>query len=135
MAAPQEPQDRLDWIFDQDPFQLLEELVQSADSQPVRPSDFGPYQILGDAPLGSGAMGDVWLAEEPKADRRVAVKMLRGIADPAQWARREISRLGTLEHQNIARLYNHGVDEHGVPWLAMQYVEGERLDNYWAAKL
>jgi eukaryotic-like serine/threonine-protein kinase len=92
----------------------------------------GPYRLL--AELGSGGMGAVWLAE--RADgalkRKVALKLPRMV-----WAKglaermaRERDILATLEHPNIARLYDAGVDQHGRPYLALQYVEGQPIDVY-----
>jgi serine/threonine-protein kinase len=93
----------------------------------------GPFRLLRE--IGVGGMGAVWLAE--RADgmlrRRVALKLPRlnwdtaGLADRMA---RERDILGDLEHPNIARLYDAGVDAHGRPYLAMEYVEGQPLDAY-----
>lgn len=92
----------------------------------------GPYRLL--QQLGDGGMGSVWLAEraDESIKRRVALKLPRMV-----WARnletrmaRERDILGSLEHPNIARLYDAGVDQLGRPYLALEYVEGERIDAY-----
>jgi len=93
----------------------------------------GPYRLLRE--IGAGGMGAVWLAE--RADgmlrRRVALKLPRLNWDAAGLAERmarERDILGNLEHPNIARLYDAGIDAHGRPYLAMEYVEGRPLDAY-----
>jgi serine/threonine-protein kinase len=122
-------------IFNRDAFEIADQMLGSASTEPIRPNDFDPYRFLPDRdPLGSGAMGDVWLAKEEGVDRLVAIKLLRRTSEPDVWASREIKRLGALEHQLIARLYNHGVLQDGTPWLAMEYVEGESLDKYCRAR-
>lgn len=92
----------------------------------------GPYRLL--QQLGDGGMGSVWLAERSDGTlkRRVALKLPRMV-----WARdlsarmaRERDILGSLEHPHIARLYDAGVDQLGRPFLALEYVEGERIDIY-----
>jgi serine/threonine-protein kinase len=92
----------------------------------------GPYVLVRE--IGRGGMGSVWLAE--RADgafkRRVALKLPRLAWAPALGKRmareREIGAL--LEHANIARLYDAGVDEHGRPYIAMEYIEGQPIDVY-----
>jgi serine/threonine-protein kinase len=120
------------------PFELAQRLIDEAaladSGGPVRPSPFGPYEFPDAEPLGQGAMGDVWLANETDANRRVAIKFLRRAADPDVWLSREIQRLGALEHQFIARLYHHGVLADGTPWLAMEFVDGKHLDQYCREK-
>ena len=93
----------------------------------------GPYRLLRE--IGTGGMSAVWLAE--RADglprRRVALKLPRLAWDTpglAERMTRERDILAKLEHPNIARLYDAGFDEHGRPYLAMEYVEGRPLDVY-----
>ena len=92
----------------------------------------GPYRLVRE--LGRGGMGLVWLAErdDTLTARRVALKLPRvawGDAFAGRLAReREI--LATLEHEHIARLYDAGVDAQGRPYIAMQYVEGEPIDEH-----
>ncbi|MFO1322485.1 MAG: serine/threonine-protein kinase [Burkholderiales bacterium] len=92
----------------------------------------GPYRLLGE--IGTGGMGAVWLAERSDGayERRVALKlphasMGRGLAE--RFAR-ERHILAGLEHPHIARLYDAGVDAHGSPYLALEYVEGLPIDRY-----
>ena len=71
----------------------------------------GPYEIL--APLGAGAMGEVYRARDTKLNRDVALKVLpeRFALDPDRLARfaREAQMLATLNHPNIAAIY--GLEE------------------------
>jgi hypothetical protein len=95
-------------------------------------SEVGPWRLLRE--LGEGGMGSVWLAERADGSlkRQVAVKLprvtwQRGLAERMA---RERDILATLEHPNIARLYDAGVDMHGRPWLALEYVQGRPIDEH-----
>jgi len=93
----------------------------------------GPYQLI--RLLGTGGMAEVWLAQ--RADgafkRRVALK-LPALApsrrDLGQRFARERDILASLEHPNIARLYDAGVDPAGWPYLSMEYVRGAPLTEW-----
>ncbi|MDZ7654026.1 MAG: serine/threonine-protein kinase [Burkholderiaceae bacterium] len=100
-------------------------------------STVGPYRLL--RPLGEGGMGEVWLAERTDLlqQRQVALKLPRLVTGRARLAERlarEREILATLEHPNIARLYDAGLGADGQPWLALEYVEGERIDAWCARK-
>ena len=93
----------------------------------------GPYRLKHE--LGAGGMADVWLAE--RADgaftRDVALKlpmMNRLRRDLAERFARERDILARLEHPHIARLYDAGVSEDGLPYLAMEYVDGLPITQY-----
>ena len=103
----------------------------SADAGAPQPGDIvGPWRLVRE--LGEGGMGSVWLAEraDGQLKRPVALKLPR-----LAWARglaermaRERDILATLEHPNIARLYDAGVDALGRPWMALEFVDGQPLD-------
>jgi serine/threonine-protein kinase len=100
-------------------------------------STVGPYRLL--RPLGEGGMGEVWLAERTDLlqRRQVALKLPRLVTGRARLAERlarEREIVATLEHPNIARLYDAGVSADGQPYLALEYVEGERIDAWCARK-
>ena len=92
----------------------------------------GAYRLL--SQIGQGGMGAVWLAERADGSlkRRVALKLPRlawgaGLAE--RMAReRDIGAL--LEHPNIGRLYDAGVDARGRPFLALEYIDGVPLDRW-----
>jgi serine/threonine-protein kinase len=84
------------------------------------------------ARLGRGGMGEVYLAEDTKLDRQVALKLLpEELADDPERLKRlvrEAKALAALDHPHIVTIFS--VDEdHGVHFLTMAYVEGESLDS------
>lgn len=88
------------------------------------------YRILG--PLGEGGMGRVYLAEDTRLHRKVAIKVLSAVSaeDPVRLARlhREATSLAALNHPNIVTI--HAVEEwQGTPFLAMELVEGRTLED------
>ena len=84
--------------------------------------------------IGRGGMGSVWLAERADGTykRRVALKLprLAWAAGLGKRMARERDIGALLEHPNIARLYDAGVDEHGRPYIAMEYIDGQPIDAY-----
>jgi serine/threonine protein kinase/tetratricopeptide (TPR) repeat protein len=86
------------------------------------------YRILGR--LGSGGMGEVYLAEDQKLGRRVALKLLPPelAQNPQRLARfrREARAVAALNHPNIVTLHSIEEDQ-GVPFLTMERVEGVTL--------
>ena len=91
----------------------------------------GDYEII--SLIGSGGMGEVYLAEDGQLHRKVALKLVRRGMDSEDIIRhfkREEHLLASLNHPNIAQLYGSGVSVDGIPFFAMEYVEGQRLDEY-----
>jgi len=93
----------------------------------------GPYRLLRE--LGQGGMGVVWLAEHTDSNikRPVALKLpMIPLHHPSVAERfaRERDILAKLTHPHIARLYDAGVAEGNQPYLALEYVEGEKIDAY-----
>jgi eukaryotic-like serine/threonine-protein kinase len=93
----------------------------------------GPYRLL--RKLGVGGMGEVWLAERIDGlltQRQVALKLPFGPfrGDLAARIAREREILATLDHPHIARLYDAGVTADGQPFLALEYVDGRRIDRH-----
>lgn len=89
--------------------------------------------------LGEGGMGVVWLAEREVGDvrQRVALKRLgHGIGgeDRHMCFRKEQRILATLNHPNIAHLVDAGIDAAGAPFLAMEYIDGTRIDEWCDAR-
>ena len=93
----------------------------------------GAYRII--RQIGRGGMGSVYLAE--RADdlyrRRVAVKAVTaGLVDEDTLRRFQNERqtLAALDHPNIIKLLDGGTSGDGTPYLVMDYVEGQSIDEY-----
>jgi len=106
--------------------------TSAAESDPTLGMIVGRY-IVTDR-LGTGGMSDVLLASPCDADGPdVAIKLIRqATASPQLHSRLKIERqiLGTLDHPNIARLLDGGNTEGGIPYLVMEYLQGEPIDRY-----
>jgi eukaryotic-like serine/threonine-protein kinase len=93
----------------------------------------GPYRLLRE--IGRGGMGAVYLAERADAEfhKRVALKLVKRGMDTDEVLLRfryERQILASLEHPNIARLYDGGAAADGRPYLVMEHVEGEPITRY-----
>ena len=103
----------------------------AAAARSAAPIAFGVYRVV--RSIGQGGMGEVWLAErnDGEFDQRVAVKRLT-YPTPGllQRFRQERQILAAFEHPNIARLIDGGLDADGIPYLAMEYVEGVPITDY-----
>ncbi len=96
----------------------------------------GPFLI--EKELGAGAMGAVYLASYVKTGQKVAIKVMApnmGSANPNALARfeREANILKQLRHPNIVRLFGVGKFQ-GMPYYAMEYIQGETLDRTMARR-
>jgi len=104
-----------------------------SDDEQHKGQRFGHYTII--RAIGHGGMGVVFLAERTDGEfhQRVALKLVRQtIADPAAEKRFRSEReiLASLNHPYIAQLHDGGVSEAGIPYFAMEYVEGMQLLEY-----
>jgi len=93
----------------------------------------GPYELV--ELIGAGGMGEVYKAvrADEQFRQQVAIKLVRGGYDTQQVLARfkgERQILATLVHPNIARLLDGGATEGGLPYLVMELIEGERIDQY-----
>ncbi|MDX1549203.1 MAG: serine/threonine-protein kinase [Lysobacter spongiicola] len=119
--------------LEQDHEDFLAEPVVSP-AKGVRPgSTVGPYRL--ERLLGEGGMGQVWQAARADGlyERRVALKLLRpGLANTDLRLRftRERQILARLAHPHIARLLDAGVGNEGLPYLALEYVDGVPITDY-----
>ncbi|HKY82361.1 MAG TPA: protein kinase [Sphingobium sp.] len=90
----------------------------------------GRYRI--DAPLGEGAMADVFLAHDPTIGRSVAIKLLkpefRSDTELAHRFLAEARAAGMLSHSHIVTIYDVG-EADGVPYIAMEHLQGRPLDE------
>ena len=97
----------------------------------------GAYRIVGS--LGAGGMGDVFRAvrDDDQYRAEVAIKLMRAdVRDPLaeQRFRNERQILARLDHRNIARLLDGGATPGGVPYVVMELVQGEPIDQYCDAR-
>jgi len=97
------------------------------------PATIGRYVVLGT--LGQGAMGTVYLGEDPMLKRGVALKVVhRGKVQDRETAlrrfRREAEISARLNHPNVITVFDVGEEEGVGPFLAMEFIEGETLDSH-----
>lgn len=97
---------------------------------PLVPHEISHYRII--EKLGSGGMGDVFLAQDIRLDRKVAIKMLPAKSIGNEQAKRRLFReakaAATLDHPNICAIYEVG-EEGDCAYIAMQYIEGRTLSH------
>jgi len=113
----------------------LAAIINAAERQPG--TTLGAYTL--ERLLGSGGMGEVWLGRRSDGlyDGRVAIKTLhphlvrRGMRE--RFAR-EGRLLARLQHPNIARLLDAGVDAEGALFLVLEHVDGEPFDRWCASR-
>jgi serine/threonine protein kinase/Tfp pilus assembly protein PilF len=95
---------------------------------PVIGQTISHYLIIGK--LGSGGMGEVYLAEDQRLSRKVAIKFLPADVATDERARqrllREAKTAATLDHPNICAIYEVGQDD-SHSFIVLQYIEGETL--------
>ena len=89
------------------------------------------YQVT--ARLGEGGMGTVWQATQLSTHRQVALKLLSerrfGSAKARARFEREVELSARLEHPNIARVYDSGL-QRGIYCYALEYIDGQHLDHH-----
>ncbi len=97
----------------------------------------GPWQL--ERVIGTGGMGQVWLARRTDGlyEGEVAIKLLRDVLPDAganERFAREGQMLARLSHPNIARLLDAGIAADGRRYLVLEYVAGQRIDQYCDAQ-
>jgi Leucine-rich repeat (LRR) protein len=106
--------------------------VWPLDDETRRPKEIGRYRILG--LLGSGGMGTVYKAHDPKLNRQVAIKVPRFKGPPEvrtaaqQRFLREARAAAAVRHSHICPIHDVG-EAHDVRYVVMAYVEGSTLDD------
>lgn len=93
----------------------------------------GVYKVIRE--LGYGGMGAVYLAERADGnfEQKVAIKLLKREFNTNHFRenfKRESKIQSKLNHPNIARLFDTGTTLEGIPFLVMEYIEGEAIDKY-----
>jgi eukaryotic-like serine/threonine-protein kinase len=100
---------------------------------PMVGRSIGSYRII--RQIGRGGMGSVYLAErsDDQYRRRVAIKAVSAELVDTETLRRfhnERQTLAALDHPNIIKLLDGGTTEDGAPYIVMDYVEGQAIDEY-----
>jgi serine/threonine-protein kinase len=121
------------WLADVDPSLVAGAFKTAARDAATAGRRFGPFVVQRE--IGRGGMGTVYLAErsDGQFQQRVAIKLIaRGFSsdDTRRRFASERQILARLEHPNVARLVDGGVTADDQPWFAMEYIEGEPLDDY-----
>ena len=77
----------------------------------------------------TGGMGHIYRARDRQTDRMTALKLMRHEASSVELDRfmREARTLSELRHPGIVSYVAHGISSEGVPYLAMEWLEGEDL--------
>src|SRR6516164_9077082 len=90
----------------------------------------GHYLIT--SKLGAGGMGEVFLAEDVRLDRKAAIKFLpaelANVPERRQRFLTEAKASSALNHPHVCVVYDVGETEDGLPFIAMEFVEGQSLD-------
>lgn len=132
--------DRLLRAYENNPDFLETPLEMDGDQPEFSLSErrLGAYRVV--RKLGSGGMGVVYLGE--RADGffklRVAIKVVwpdSPIVDLVSRFNRERQILANMNHPNISRLIDGGMTSEGLPYMVMEYIEGERIDKYCDEKM
>ena len=101
-------------------------------TDPSASKRIGNYKLL--QLIGSGGMGEVWMAEQVQPiRRRVALKLIKAGMDSEQVVTRfEVERqaLAMMDHQNIAKVLDAGKTEDGRPYFVMELVQGISITQY-----
>lgn len=116
---------------------LLHSMMRESPDWLPCPLRFGPFRIHHE--IGRGGMGTVYLAERDDGQfkQRVAIKVASaGLSaeHTVQRFLRERRILAALEHPHIARLIDGGVTSEGMPWFAMEFIEGQPITRYCAER-
>ncbi|CAN5221654.1 hypothetical protein BH24PSE2_BH24PSE2_23710 [soil metagenome] len=122
--------------FERPAVDLVTGLFEEHDPAAMIGQQVGPYRLLRE--VGWGGMGTVYEAVRADEEYRktVAIKVIRrGMdTDLVRRFRHERQILAGLEHPNIARLLDGGMTADGRPYFAMEYVQGQAIDEYCKAR-
>ena len=115
-------------LLDETAVTLAMKVIGSSPDDDMVGQEVGFYRIL--SRLGQGGMGTVYLAEDLRLNRKVALKFISSDFISDGWARRQLIKeaqaVAMLDHPNISSVYGfEEIGEHS--FIVMQYVEGETL--------
>src|SRR5688572_23747187 len=104
--------------------------LMGGDERADFPERLGSFRLI--ERLGGGGMGVVYLAEEANLGRKVALKLIRPeqiyFPQAKERFRREVEAIAKLSHPGIIQIYSFA-EENGVPFFAMEHVEGASLGD------
>src|SRR5262249_30465789 len=111
---------------------IIDRAVVDAANQQPWPRQFGAYRVL--RTIASGGMGTVFEAvREQDYHKRVALKVAASVIGTPAWVERfqqERQILAGLDHPYVARFLDGGASDEGLPYFAMELVEGEPITEY-----
>jgi serine/threonine protein kinase/TolB-like protein len=115
-------------FLDEHAVTLAMQVMSAKSGESMVGRELGSYKIL--SSLGKGGMGDVYLAEDRRLSRKVALKFLSSEFITDNWAKRQLIReaqaVAMLDHPNICAVYGiEELEEHS--FIVMQYIEGQTL--------
>ena len=117
-------------------FNVNAEMFADEQTESLAGRSFGPYEIL--SKLGAGGMGDVYLAQDGRLGRKVALKLLpshfTSDADRLRRFQQEARAASALNHPNILTIHEIGqIDDH--PFIATEFIDGQTLREQTAKAL
>lgn len=113
--------------------QPVRDAIQLISEEALKPGDIlDAWKLI--APIGQGGMGSLFLVERNDGHfrQRAALKVLKGLphTQAMELLARERQLLASLTHPNIARLLDGGATAGGQPYLVMEYIDGQPIDQY-----
>lgn len=118
---------------------VIHDIIEGAivDESNIEGTRLGPYRLI--RSIGRGGMGDVYLAEraDEEFDQRVAIKVVswaRLSPSLVERFRQERQILANIDHPNVARLFDGGTTDEGVPYLVMEFVDGQSITDVAAER-
>jgi eukaryotic-like serine/threonine-protein kinase len=122
-------------LMDEPAFNLGLDVISRTSAPSMAGKTAGSYRII--SQLGKGGMGEVYLAEDTRLGRKVALKFLSRELVGDEWAKRQLIKeaqaVAILDHPNICPVY--GIEEfQELTFIVMQYVEGQTLSELIAKK-
>lgn len=117
-------------MFDEGAVTLAMKVLGSSSADSMTGKEVGPYKILN--LLGQGGMGAVYLAENRRVNKKVALKFLSAEFFEDNWGKRQLIKeaqaVAMLDHPNICAVYDfEEIDDHS--FIVMQYIEGQTLSD------